>query len=95
MPHLRPGQDHVDRLAQLKAMLAARTDRTGKPHHGYAENVEALKDEIDEFESLKVTHEQAAQRDDGQKVLLDRSFLKFDPDGDGEPGGRTPKKGNE
>lgn len=46
-------EERVERLEKVRRMLAARTDRNGSPLKGFEANVEAIKDEIDELESLK------------------------------------------
>lgn len=88
MPRLPEGVTTEERLVKVKAMLAARTDRKGRPHQGYKENVRLLLDEIEDLEdSLPV-----APGVDTKVQALAEGFAKFDHDGDGNPGGSKPKK---
>lgn len=80
------GVTREQRLEKLRGMLDARTDRTGKPHPGYAVNVEQLKKEIARLESI----EEAPTAESQPQVS--EAFLKFDRDGDGKPGGSLPKE---
>ncbi len=40
----------IDRLDKLRAKLAARLDGSGKPYPGYAQNVAAIRAEIEKLE---------------------------------------------
>lgn len=88
MPKIPEGYASIqERLDKVKAMLVARTDRKGVPKKGYQENVRLLIDEIEDLEDALPV----APKPDTQIRNLAEGFLKFDHDGDGEPGGSLPK----
>lgn len=46
-------EQRAERLKEMKAKLAARTDGAGQPLPGFGDNVRLLKDEIEEMEERK------------------------------------------